>query len=102
MTCSEIHTLSYGIDIEITIEEDSVVANISAATDMQFLIRKPDGSLLEVTATFLTDGTDGILKYTTVSGDLDMVGLYKIQAKMTIGTGVFYSTTSTFKVYSNV
>jgi hypothetical protein len=98
---SEIHALDYGTELRITVKDDGVVVDISAATVTDFLIRKPDGSLLTVAADFYTDGTDGVLTYTTVEGDTDTVGLYKFQAKITLG-GVFYTSWATFKANCNV
>jgi hypothetical protein len=98
---SEIHALDYGTELRITVKDDDVVVDISAATSTEFLIRKPDGTLLTVTADFYTDGTDGVLTYTTVEGDTDIVGLYKFQARIALG-GVFYTSWATFKVHCNV
>jgi len=98
---SQIHALDYGTELRITVKDDGVVVDISAATVTDFLIRKPDGSLLTVAADFYTDGTDGVLTYTTVEGDTDIAGLYKFQAKITLG-GVFYTSLATFKANCNV
>jgi len=98
---SEIHALDYGTELRITVKDDDVVVDISTATSTDFLIRKPDGTLLTVAADFYTDGTDGILTYTTVEGDTDIVGLYKFQARITLG-GVFYTSWATFKAHCNV
>lgn len=98
---SEIHALDYGTELRITVKEDDVAVDISAATNTEFLIRKPDGTLLTVAADFYTDGTDGILTYTTVEGDTDIVGIYKFQARITLG-GVFSTSWATFKVHCNV
>lgn len=98
---SEIHALDYGTEIRITVKEDDVVVDISAATSTEFLIRKPDGTLLTVNADFYTDGTDGILTYTTVDGDTDIPGIYKFQARIGLG-GLFYTSWATFKVHCNV
>jgi hypothetical protein len=98
----EIHALDIGTELRITITDDGVAVDLSTATTLEYLIRKPDGSLLTVNADLYTDGTDGILTYTTVDGDTDIAGLYKIQAKVTIGSGTFYSSSAAFKVHCNV
>jgi hypothetical protein len=98
---SEIHALDYGTELRITVKEDDVAIDISSATTTEFLIRKPDGTLLTVDADFYTDGTDGVLTYTTVEGDTDIVGLYKFQARIEMG-GLFYTSWATFKVNCNV
>jgi hypothetical protein len=98
----EIHALDEGTELRITVKDDGVIVDLSSASSLEFLIRKPDGSLLTVVADLFTDGTDGILTYTTVSGDTDIAGLYKIQAKVTIGSGLFYSSSAAIKVHCNV
>ncbi len=44
--------------------------DISTATTKRILITQPDDTVLTKTASFSTDGTDGILTYTTIAGDL--------------------------------
>ena len=97
-----IHTLSYGVSLRVTIKENDLPVDISAATSIVYLIRKPDSSLLTVTASFYTNGTDGVLTYTTVNGDTNIAGVYKYQARMTLGGGLFYTSWDTFKVHCNV
>jgi len=58
-----------------------VVIDISGATTKQILFRKPDATILTKTATFTTDGTDGKLTYTTISTDVDSVGIWSVQPK---------------------
>lgn len=99
---SEIHALDYGTELRITVKEDDVAVDISTATVTEFLIRKPDGTLLTVNADFYTDGMDGALTYTTVEGDTDIAGNYKFQARIEIGGGIFYSSWAIFKVHCNV
>ncbi len=48
--------------------------DISTATTKRILITQPDGTVLTKTASFDTDGTDGVLTYTTIAGDLDLDG----------------------------
>lgn len=98
---SEIHALDYGTEIRITVKENDVAIDISSSSITEFLIRKPDGTLLTVNADFYTDGTDGVLTYITVDGDTDIAGTYKFQARITMG-GLFYTSWATFKVHCNV
>lgn len=55
---------------------------ISAATDLSFQVKKPDKSVVVWTPSI--DGTMK-LKYTILSGDLNVVGKYVIQPKLTLG-----------------
>ncbi len=99
---SEIHVNDIGTEFRITIKDDGVVVNLTTASLLQIIFEKPDGSILTVSAAFYTDGSDGIIKYNAVSGDLDQAGLYKIQANIEIGSSRYKSSHSSFKVYCNI
>lgn len=54
--------------------------DISSATVKQINFKKGGGSILgPKTATFTTDGTDGLMYYDTVSGDLDEPGNWQVE-----------------------
>jgi len=74
-----------GTVFQILIYKNGAARPIDAGTGLTIYFRKPDASILEKTATFTTDGTDGKMQYTTVAGDLDQSGLWGIQGKYTIG-----------------
>lgn len=59
-----------GAVLTITVVENNAPLPLSTATTKQILITQPDGTVLTKTATFFTDGDDGVLTYTTVDGDL--------------------------------
>jgi hypothetical protein len=63
-----------GSIIRVTVKENGLVFNASAAIGKTMKLRKPSGSVLERPAEFQTDGTDGIVQYTTVANDLDESG----------------------------
>lgn len=90
------------VRLKVTITEDGADLDISTATVKTIIITKPDGTVLTKTATFLTDGTEGIIYYDTVSGDLDQSGFYKIQGYIEISGGSYYGSISTFKVFCNL
>lgn len=54
-------------------------SDISNATTMEILVLLPDGNTTTWSATL--EGTDSV-KYVIQSGDLDMVGMYMLQAKV--------------------
>ena len=86
-------------------EADSVV-NLTAATVKQLMFRKPDGTLMTKDAAFSTDGSDGYIQYVTAtSGDLNVAGMYRLQARIYIpGSGNLFRTdvAEAFKVYENL
>ena len=102
-TCgNEIHLYDIGTVFEVTLYECENTIDISVASTKKILFRLPDGSVLEKDGVFKTDGTDGILQYTTIEGDLIQKGTWKIQARITLPTGTWSSDTEKFKVYVNL
>jgi len=101
---SEIHQDDIGTRFLVTVKDDGVAVNLTSATLKQLNFRKPDDSVLNRTASGLGGGSEssGIMYYDTVSGDLDAVGVYKMQGKVTIPSGTFYTDIYTFKVHSNL
>jgi hypothetical protein len=99
---SEIHVDDVGTKFVVTVLDDSAVVDISPATNLIIYFRKPDNSVLEKTASLSTDGTDGKMYYITESGDLDLAGNYKIQGKVILSTGTYYTSLGSFKVHCNI
>ena len=81
-----------GTDYRITVTEDDAAVNISTASDLAILFKKPDGTTVEYAASKLTDGVDGVLHYQTVAGVIDQAGEWQYYGKVTFGAGlVFYT-----------
>lgn len=103
MSAGEIHVADIGTQFIVTIkDEDSAVVNISSATTKQLTFSRPNGTSLVVSGTLVTDGTDGKMKYTTVSGDLSVAGIYRLQGYVVISGLQLYSDIVSFKVFSNL
>lgn len=66
---------SEGILFEVDTETD-----LTNATNLAILVKKPSNKSATWTAAVLGNATDGIMWYRTVSGDLDEDGNYLIQA----------------------
>lgn len=99
---SEIHVGDVGTQLIMTVKDDGVVVDISSASLLQVIIRKPDGQSYTKTGTLYTDGTDGKMYYTSISGDFNAAGTYKIQGKVILIGGTYYTSISDFKVYCNL
>lgn len=99
---SEIHYGDIGVNFNITVMNGTAVLDVSNADSISIIFQKPDSSDLIKTASLITDGTDGNIRYTTVSGDLDQVGTWQIQAKVDFGASVFSTDIQKFKVYRNI
>ena len=81
----------YGLDdigniLVLTVLEDDVAKDLSAATVKEYFIKKPNEIVSKVTAAFNTDGIDGKLTYTFIAGDLDIIGQYEVQIAITSPT----------------
>lgn len=82
-----------------------VLVDVQFATVMVMTFLKPDGTTLVVNnpeVKFLTDGTDSIIHYLTVGSDLDQTGTWKAQLRITMVTGVWYTTSISFKVKASL
>ncbi len=104
MTCSteEIHLGDIGTIFEITLKDCDEVVDLSGATSKLIIFKKPDKIVVTQTASFSTDGTDGIIQYATVLDDLDQTGFWYIQANVTLPSGTWSSEITRFKVYKNL
>lgn len=99
---TEIHLNDVGTILEITLYDNGSVVDISSATTKQFLFRKPDEVVLTKTAVFTTNGTDGKLRYTTQSGDIDTEGYWEFQAYIVTPSGSWSSEVVSFAVLPNI
>jgi hypothetical protein len=102
MPANEIHLSDIGTKFLVTITDGSSAVDVSSASTKQIIIKKPSGSKLTTTASFNSDGTDGKIYYTTVTDDLDEAGSYKLQGKVIISDGTFYTDITSFKVHRNL
>jgi len=112
-TCivKEIHLDDIGTIFKVTLQECDLDTGVSSVVDVSsadssakrtIIFKKPDGTIVEKPAEFATDGTDGVIQYATVAGDLNQTGTWKIQARVELLTGMWSSDISKFKVYSNL
>ena len=100
---SEVHKNDIGTIFRVTIiDENDTIVDVSSASTKRILFKKPNGTLLEKTATFYTNGTDGIIQYITITGDLDTVGVWQLQAYVVLSGNQYRSNITTFKVYRNL
>ena len=93
-----------GSTIQLTIVSQSGTAvDISTATLTSALfMRAPSGVVLTKTPSFSTDGTDGIIVYDTISGDLSEHGQWKVQFRLVMGGDTIPSTVVPIQVDPNI
>ena len=97
-----IHLDDVGTIFKLTIKNpDNVVVDVSSATIQELIFAKPDGTSL-TKSSFTGDGTDGQIQYTTVSGDLNEVGLWHIQGHVVLSSGNWRSSIEHFDVFPNL
>lgn len=79
---SIVHDDDFGFVITITFTSRStgLALDISGATTRRIDVRNTrTGAVNQNAATFVTDGTDGQLQYTTTAADFDAAGLWEVQ-----------------------
>lgn len=102
MSSGEIHVNDIGTQIKVTVKDGVNVVDLSSASSIKIILHPPSGSNLEKTGSLFTDGTDGIVYYNTISGDINQVGKWKLQVFVDFGSTEFYSDIHTFQVYRNI
>lgn len=100
---AEIHAGDVGFTFVVTLTNtDGTVRNLSAATTKEILLAAPDASFVAFAASFVTDGTDGKLRYSTLAPDLHVAGSWKIQAHVVTPSWAQHSQIAKFRVKPNV
>lgn len=76
-------------------------ADISGyTTSQEMILTDPDGADSTKSASFVTDGSDGQIQYTTQSGDIDQSGIWYIQAVIESASRKLSSRKESFEVIS--
>lgn len=103
MANPEIHINDIGTVFELTVKDSAnAIVDLSTATVLNITFKKSDDTIVTKTASLVTDGTDGKMQYITVAGDLDLVGLWKIQGDITSPSWTGTTNIDTFTVYPNL
>ena len=102
MAANEIHKGDIGTQFTVTVQDGTTVVDISTARTKQLIFKKPGGTILTKSTSFVTDGTDGKMQYVSVDGDLSDDGVWKMQGKVIIGGNTFSTDITSFKVYRNL
>lgn len=85
-----------------TFKEDGTVVDVSGAVTKTIKFEKPDGTTLSKAGSFVTDGTDGLLEYKTVDGDLSIGGKWRLQGYVDLVSWKGHSDIVNFKVYDKL
>jgi hypothetical protein len=84
------------------IDQDCNVIPLGQAITLLMRFRKPDGTAIQKTPVLLTDGSDGKIVYTTISGDIDQKGNWEIQSSVLLPGGSWHSVIDTVNVQRNL
>lgn len=98
----EIHVGDVGTQLVGTVTDDAVAVDVSLASVKTIVLTKPNGVVVTKTASFFTNGVDGKLLYTTIAGDLDRAGEWRIQGHVTLANGDWHTKISRFIVLRNL
>lgn len=92
-----------GTAFQITLtDENGNIIDVSSATVKQVIFQRPDGTDLVGTASFGTNGTDGVIQYITQANDLNIAGRWQIQGFVQLSNGSWHTQTGVFKVKDNL
>lgn len=87
-----------GTIFEATLLDNNVAVDLTGQTVLELVFRKPSGARVTKTAALSGAASLGIIKYTTIAGDLDETGSWSLQAHITIPAGDFRSEIGDFLV----
>lgn len=84
------------------IDQDSNSVDLSSLLNAYLYFGKPDGTTIQKTPYIYSDSASGILQYVTQSGDINMIGLWSLQAKVEFSGSIYNTAISTFRVERNI
>lgn len=82
MSWQNIQVDDFGWVGKLTLKQDDVAVDISSYTTKQFILKPPGATAVTKTAAFDTDGTDGILTYTILTGEINIAGNWQVHARI--------------------
>lgn len=102
MADDEIHVGDIGTVLELALTDSDGVVDISAATVKDITLQRPDLTTVTRAGVFVTDGTDGLLTFTTIAGDLSLDGCYNLQVYLELASWDGYSNIGLFEAHANL
>lgn len=100
---STVHMNDIGTQfIAQVVDQDNNIVDISTASQLQMIFKKPSGIKVAQSGVLYTNGTDGKMEYITQANDLNEHGLWKLQGYVVNPSGAWYSDQFTFPVARNL
>jgi hypothetical protein len=102
MAVNEIHVGDIGTILTVTFQDAAVAVDISGATTKEIWLKDPAGATVKSAGTFVTDGTDGKLAYTSIAATFGSAGDWQIQGYVVLAGGTWHTDVSDFEVFANL
>jgi len=103
MNCNpRLNAINFVFQLEILNCADNLPINLSRSLTKKIYFKKPDGTVLAKDGVFETDGSDALISYTTVSGDLDSLGVWRVQYAVDLPNFSSGTNIETFSVEANI
>lgn len=90
------------IVLVITVLNNGVPQDMSAAHDLAILFQKPDLTVVSLVGSIITNGKDGKIGYNLSPSHLSQAGYYKVQASFTVASVAKSTAQGQFQVSSNL
>ena len=90
----KVYKNTYGQDLRVKVGKD-----LSTAVSHMLLVKKPNGVETTWLTSIATPPTNGVLSHIITEGELNVLGLYKIQAYVQYASGIFKGETVALRVY---
>jgi hypothetical protein len=100
---SDLHVGDIGTVLRFTVKEGTSILDVSGASVKTLKLLKKDKTVDYFDLDFYTDGTDGIVEYTTTSGsDIDQKGKITAQVYLEMAGGKWHTSKVDIEVDDNV
>ena len=101
---ADVHVDDYGtVFIVQFVDQSGAIVDVSGATTKQIWFESPRGTVALQTAAFTTSGTDGKIQYTSVAGDINVPGMWRLQGYAVLsGTQAWHTDWLEFAVVRNL
>jgi hypothetical protein len=100
---TEIHVGDVGTALRLhLVDEEARDVDVSGASLIEFVFVSPARRRFTRAALPSTTGLDGRVQYVLAEGDLDAAGSWRLQARVAIGPGQWYSGVVTVPVAPNL
>jgi hypothetical protein len=95
-------TIGFKLIVEVVKASTGLSKDLSQATTKTVTVKKPGGVSFTREMEFETDGTDGKLQYTSISGDLSVIGIYVCQINLVLPDWAGPTSAFTFNVKATI